>query len=161
MTHNPYTPSILQTDRETDSLSSPRGNSQRPTPPRRENPHNAKNDIEQRQRIRDQTTHTAHAGDSTEHAGRAIRAPADGGRGEKIPEQGIHGEQDAQETGQDERQEAVAQDAGGAREGERRREVADGVPGVGLQVRVVVCRVCGVGGVGEGYGAGGVEGGRH
>jgi hypothetical protein len=135
---------------------------QRPTPPRREDPHDPKDHVEQRKRIRHQASHAAHASDGTEHAGTAVRAPADGGRCEQVAEHGVHGEQDADQGRQHQWEETVAQHAGGAREGQRRGEVAGQrrarrrCARWRLVVRVVVRRVRGVR-----RGRAGVEGGGH
>lgn len=139
-------------------LSSPRLLRQSPTPPGRENAHNPKHNIEQRQRIRHQPAHPTHPSHSAEHPGRAIRAPPDSRGGQEVPEHGIHGDQDADETGEDKRKETVAQYAGRAWKGKGCGEVAnDGAVGHGgFVVRVVVG---GVGGVGGSHGS--VEGGGH
>lgn len=91
---------------------------QRATAPRRKNTHDAKHDIEQRQRVRNKPPHPAHPSDRTEHARAAVRAPTDGRRRQEIAKHGVHGDQDPDKTGQNERQEAISQDAGGPREGQ-------------------------------------------
>lgn len=99
--------------------------SQRTRPPRRENPHNTKDNIKQRQRIRDKPTHSTHPCHGTEHPRRAIRAPPNRGRSQKIPEKSIHGDQNTNQCSQHQRQEAISQHAGGAGERQGSREMAN------------------------------------
>lgn len=119
---------------------------QRARTPRGEDTHDAEDNIEQSQRIRHQTPHATHARDSTEHPRGAICAPTNSSRGQEIPKHGVHGEENANETGQHQRQEAVPQDASRAWECKGGGEVTGGrgARHGGLVVRVVVGRVSGV-----------------
>lgn len=88
------------------------------TPATGEDAHDAEADVEEHQGIGDERTHAAHAADGTEHAAAAVGAPGHGGTGEGIAAEGVHGGGDADEAGQDEGQETVAQHAAAAEEGE-------------------------------------------
>lgn len=122
--------------------------SQRARSTRGEDAHDAKDNIEQGQRVSHQSPHPAHAGHRTEHARGTVGTPANRGNCQEISEQGIHGNEDTNQTGKNQRKETVAQDTGGAREGQGSGEMTGG-GGIGHRrfvVRVVVVRVSGVGG---------------
>lgn len=90
-----------------DTLS--RRGGQRPaTSPAAEDAHDAEANVEQSQRVCDETPHARHATDSAEHAAGAICAPDDGGAGQEDADGCVHGEDDADKAGGDERQQAVA-----------------------------------------------------
>lgn len=125
--------------------------------PRGKDTHDAEDNIEQSQRIRHQAPHATHARHGAEHPRRAIGAPSNSSRSQEIPEHRVHGEKDANETGQHQRQETVAQDASRAWESKCGGEVAGGrrARHGGLVMRVVV------GGIGGVWCGGGIEGRRH
>lgn len=164
LTHPP-TPSIyVRTTRHlppppaTNFHSSTRDPPQPTRPFTRKDAHDAEADVKEAERVRDQPAHAAHAADGAEHFAAAVRAPADGEGADDVAGGGVHGQDDADEARQDEREEAVAQDAGAA--GERQRAARQGVHAVVVR-RLLRCVRRGRGRVAAAFGGEVVGGGRH
>lgn len=106
--------------------------------PGAKNAHNAKANVEESQRVRNEPTHALHSAHGAEHATGAVGAPHDGAAGNADANGRIHGHDNAKQRRCDKRQQAVAQDRRRASKGERGREVAATTNAAALLLSIAV-----------------------
>ena len=127
----------------------PRISRQRSDTPTRENSHDPKARVEQRQRIHDKPPHTVHPSNGAKHATRAHRTPADRHTRHNVAKTSIKIRNNTNKRRNHEWEKTVSQHTGGARVRQGRREMG----------RADLLALRGIGGRRGGHG--GVEGRGH
>lgn len=109
-----------------------------PSTPTAKDAHEPEPDVEQRKGVRNQRAHSRHPSGRHEHATSAVRAPQNRRRREDVAKERVQGHDHADQARCHEGQEAIAKDGRGARECQRRGEVAATAGGGGSVVWVLL-----------------------